>query len=154
MLTLPIPAPKTLSHLVLDFNGTLAIDGHLQKGVGPRLKELAGTLRVHVVTADTFGGAREALTGLPVDIQIVGPPGEGAAKRKIVEELGAETVVCVGNGSNDCLMMEAAALAIVVLQAEGASPKTLIAADIVVPSIQDALDLLLRPMRIMATLRA
>ena len=48
--------PIEEGHLVLDFNGTLAVDGVLVSGVAERLRELALTpngLAIHVVTADT-----------------------------------------------------------------------------------------------------
>jgi soluble P-type ATPase len=49
--------------------------------------------------------------------------------------------------------MDAAALGIAVIQAEGAAPQTLCAADVVVREIGDALDLLVQPKRLAATLR-
>ena len=59
MLTIDIPGFRTLTleHLVLDFNGVLALDGKLLDGLHERLKELSQDLTVHVVTADTFGSA-------------------------------------------------------------------------------------------------
>ena len=53
-----------LSHLVLDFNGTLAVDGRLLPGVGDALTSLASQLAVHVITADTFGLAAAEFAGL------------------------------------------------------------------------------------------
>jgi len=50
-----------LEHLVLDYNGTLALDGCPLPGVERRLKRLARWLRIHVITADTFGKARAGL---------------------------------------------------------------------------------------------
>jgi hypothetical protein len=52
-----------LEHLVLDYNGTLAVDGRPLPGVKTRLKRLARSLRIHVITADTFGKARSSLSG-------------------------------------------------------------------------------------------
>jgi soluble P-type ATPase len=52
------------------------------------------------------------------------------------------------------MMLEAAALGIAVCGAEGAAAHVLQAGDIVVGRIVDALDLLLHPKRLMATLRA
>ena len=43
-----------------------------------------------------------------------------------MERLGAANVVCIGNGRNDCLMLAAAALGIVVAQEEGACIETLL----------------------------
>ena len=51
-------------------------------------------------------------------------------------------------------MLLAAALGIVVVQREGASVQALMAADVVVPDIRTALDLLAYPQRLVATLRA
>jgi soluble P-type ATPase len=60
----------------------------------------------------------------------------------------------VGNGRNDRLMLEAAALGLAVILGEGASSATLAAADAVCLSIADALDLLIHPLRLTATLRS
>ena len=70
MLTISLPGADDLKleHLVLDFNGTLACDGVLLEGVPSMLGRLAPHLRIHVVTADTFGTARQALAGLPVNV--------------------------------------------------------------------------------------
>jgi soluble P-type ATPase len=45
-------------------------------------------------------------------------------------------------------------LGIAVIQTEGAAVEALLAADIVLPSILPALDLLTHPLRLIATLRA
>lgn len=156
MLKLPMPGAPVVTDLVLDFNGTLAKDGELLVGVGPRIAELAKSVEVHVVTGDTFGRAREALAGLPCVLHVLeplGPEKQAQAKLEYVMVLGPEKVACVGNGFNDRLMMEAAALGIAVVQSEGASPMTLQAADVVAPGICDALDLLMHPLRLLATLR-
>jgi soluble P-type ATPase len=70
-----------------------------------------------------------------------------------VDELGAEHVVAIGNGANDAAMLQQAVLGIAVLGGEGLATACLTAADIVVPSIESALDLLLYPRRLVATLR-
>ena len=66
--TIPGLGTLRLQHLVLDFNGTLALDGRLLPGVRPRLRRLARRLELHVVTADTFGSVRRVLTGLAPDV--------------------------------------------------------------------------------------
>jgi soluble P-type ATPase len=139
--------------LVLDYNGTLATDGALLPGVAARLTALAGHLQVHVITADTFGMARAALQGLPCGLLILPPGGQDAAKRAYVEQLGAASVAAVGNGRNDRLMLQAAGLGIVVLGDEGAAAETVASADVVTRDILSALDLLLNPLRLAATLR-
>ena len=66
--------------------------------------------------------------------------------------MGCERSACVGNGSNDRLMLAAAALAILVIQGEGAAAAVR-QADVVCTSVLDALDLLVHPLRLVATLR-
>ena len=60
----------------------------------------------------------------------------------------------MGNGRNDALMLKEAALGIAVIQEEGGAVETLLAADIVTHSVLVALDLLLNPLRLTATLRS
>ncbi len=50
-----------LGHLVSDFTGTLSVDGILIPKVEARLNKLSEVLKVHILTADTFGKAQEAL---------------------------------------------------------------------------------------------
>ncbi len=50
-------------------------------------------------------------------------------------------------------MLEKAKLGILVIQEEGAAPSTLLAADVVCTDIMSALNLLLHPLRLTATLR-
>jgi P-type E1-E2 ATPase len=143
-----------LEHLVLDFNGTLAFDGVLLAGVRERIERLSQRLAIHVVTGDTFGIAREQLRGVPCALTLLPMHGQAAAKRDFVEALGAGAVACIGNGNNDRLMLECAALAIAVVQQEGAAAAAVLAADVVAHDILHALDLLDQPLRLVATLRS
>jgi len=142
-----------VEHLVLDYNGTVALDGSLLPGVADRVARLGDHVEVHVITADTFGGAASETADLPVSLQIIGKGGQAQAKLRLVEALGPATVVAVGNGANDRLMLESAALGICVLGGEGAATATLVASDVTVRNVVDGLDLLLQPGRLAATLR-
>jgi len=142
-----------LERLVLDFNGTLALDGALLPGVAARLAALAPQLAIHVLTADTHGTAARALAGIPCAVNVVPAAGQAEAKLRFVESLGTAGLVAIGNGRNDRLMLGAARLGIAVVQGEGAAAATLAAADLVVPTIADALDLLVHPLRLVASLR-
>jgi soluble P-type ATPase len=143
-----------LSHLVLDYNGTVACDGHLVSGVRDRLEALSSSLEIHVLTADTFGSVREALSGSPCRLSIIPREEQAQAKLNYVEQLGLDSCVCIGNGCNDRLMLKEAALGIAVMQAEGAAIDAILAANVVISDILNALDLLLRPLRLAATLRS
>ena len=142
-----------IAHLVLDFNGTLACDGGLLPGVSEGLAALAPKLSIHVLTADTHGTAAAALAGVPCALEVVGRTDQAEAKRRFIAALGADRVVAIGNGRNDRLMLAEARVGIAVVQSEGASGETLAAADLIVPTIVDALELLTHPMRLVASLR-
>ncbi len=142
-----------LAHLVLDYNGTLAFDGRLLSGVAKLLGLLAEHLRIHIITADTFGCVHQTFAGSDFTVHVLSPGNEEEGKAEYVRRLGSMSSVCIGNGRNDRLMLGEAGLGIAVLGREGAAMQALLAADIVIPSIVDALDLLLHPKRIIATLR-
>jgi P-type E1-E2 ATPase len=149
-VAIPGRAALELDHLLLDFTGTLSLDGALLPGVAERIEALAETLRVTVLTADTFGTARQALAGLPLEVRLIAT---GADKLAFIEALGAGRVVAAGNGHNDAAMVSRAALGIAVIGPEGAAAELVGAADVVVTDILAALDLLLYPLRLAATLR-
>jgi P-type E1-E2 ATPase len=151
MLVVEIPgrrAPLRLRHLALDLNGTIAAGGRLLPGVRARVARLATALEVTVLTADTFGTAARALSGLPVALHAVRT---GADKARFVA--ARRGVAAVGNGANDAAMLRRAALGVAVLGPEGMWASLPAAADVVVAGIDDALELLLDPRRLAATLR-
>lgn len=156
MLSIDIPGygPLNLEHLVLDYNGTLAVDGELLPGVAAALNALAANVTVHVVTADTFGKAAAGLKGIDCQLTVLEAGRQDRAKADFVQGLGAARTVCIGNGRNDALMLEAAGLGIAVILGEGAAALSLAAADIVCTDIVAALTLLTRPLRLTATLRS
>ena len=154
MLTVMIPGRDQLSanHLVLDLNGTLATDGRVPPEVAGRLRDLSARLELHILTADTFGTA-SALAGLGAQIVRLDSGDQVAAKAEAVRTLGGSFVVAIGNGMNDEGMLREAALGILVIGSEGAAVRSLLAADLVVTSIHDGLDLLRFPKRLVASLR-
>ncbi len=156
MITVDIPGYRLmqLEHLVMDYNGTLAVDGEIAPGVVQALEALNPQMAIHVVTADTFGLAADRLAGLPVRLSILPPGDQDVAKRTYVDELGCAGTVAIGNGRNDRLMLRHAGLGIAVILDEGAAFETLAAADVVCRGILPALELLVHPLRLTATLRS
>ena len=57
MIVIEIPGrePLKINHVVLDYNGTAAVDGMLLKGVKERIARLKELAHVYVLTADTYG---------------------------------------------------------------------------------------------------
>jgi soluble P-type ATPase len=142
-----------LRYALVDFNGTLACDGVLIEGVAERVRALAGRLSIHVATGNTTGTAPFALAGLPIELHLMPPEDQAAAKRALIEQLGAAHVAAIGNGRNDREMLARAALAIAVIGREGCAGDAIAAADIVCTDVRDAFDLLMSPTRLVATLR-
>jgi soluble P-type ATPase len=155
MIELEVPGADTLHihYLVMDYNGTLAVDGLLLEGVVDHLTRLAPLVQLHVVTADTFGLAGRQLAGLPCQLTILPPGRQSQAKQAYVRALGGQNCVAIGNGRNDRLMLREAAIGIVLLQTEGAATGSIEAADIICRDALDALALFLEPRRLIATLR-
>ena len=152
-IEIPGRGKLSLKHLVLDFTGTLSVDGALITGVFERLQELARHMTIHVLTADTFGRAAEELRGLPLEVTILKNAAEDRSKEEFINALGPDQVMAMGNGENDALMLRRASLGVAIIEAEGCSVQALLHADLVVKSITDGLDLLIKPLRIKAGLR-
>ena len=154
MIRIQIPGRDELmlSHLVLDYNGTIAQDGNIIEGIRPRLADLSKELSIYVITADTHGTAVKKCEGLPLQVLTFPTTDVGRIKAEEVQKLSGG-VVTVGNGFNDIRMSDAADLSICVIGKEGCCSKLLMHTDVVVTSIEDALDLLLIPGRLRATLR-
>ncbi|GAB4565826.1 MAG: HAD family hydrolase [Anaerolineae bacterium] len=155
MLEIEIPGWRHLQlrYLVMDLNGTLALDGQPLPGVADALRELRSTLQLILVTADTFGTAEDVAKDLGVELNRLPSGDQSEQKRQIVRRLGPEHVVAMGNGANDVGMLMEAALAIVVLGPEGAARAALQHGDVIVSSPLTGLDLLRHPSRLKATLR-
>jgi soluble P-type ATPase len=155
MINIEIPGwgKFPVGHLVLDLNGTFSLDGRIIQGVKRRMNHIAEKLDIHILTADTFGQAVEICSELPVTLHIIQEENQVEAKRKYLSELPLNCIA-VGNGRNDAGMLADATIGIVVIGPEGASSEAVRAADAVVTNINDALDLVIYPERLKATLRS
>jgi soluble P-type ATPase len=150
-----------LKHAVFDVNGTLTRDGQLLEGVIERMRALRLLVEVHLLTADTYGTQKHINRLLAVDklpnmratvLRTEDGP-EDEQKARYVAELGKATVAAIGNGRNDRLMLREAALGIAVIGPEGTAGDAVRAAKVVAADPLTALDLLLHPIRLKATLR-
>jgi len=141
-----------LKTLILDLNGTLAVQGKIPAGVKPRLTKLRRLgYRIVLLTGNTRNNAHRLARDLKIDWLLAR---DGEEKRRAALELDPTTCVSIGNGRIDLELMAAVKLRIVTLQREGVHVQTLINSDVVVPCIVDALDLLLDPATLVATLRS
>lgn len=155
MISIDIPGfePLRIEHVLLDYNGTLAVDGILAPGVAELISQLAQQVHVTVLTADTYGTVRQQCDPLGVEVQTFPRAGATAFKKSYAQELEGN-VACLGNGRNDADMFDCTALSIAVLDGEGAWAGLLPHADILARSAVEGLSLLLNTDRIRATLRS
>ena len=155
MIEITIPGKRnyTIENLILDLNGTIALDGTIIKGVRKKLALLSQKLDVIVVTADTNKNAERLLRDLPVTVYTIEEAEENNQKLGVVLQKGKNNTISIGNGCNDVSMLRESAIGICTVGGEGASAEAMMASDLVIPTINDALDLLLKPHRLKATLR-
>lgn len=155
MIELNIPGRGLiqLEHLVCDVNGTLTLDGRLLDGMARLLGSLSDRLELHLLTADTHGRQDEIDRQLNLTAVRIESGAESEQKAAYVKRLGADRVIAIGQGTNDAAMLRVARLGICILSREGAAIETLQAADVLVPDIITAIELIDRPLRLVATLR-
>lgn len=152
-IVVPGRGSYALKHLLLDMNGTLALDGQLLEGVRERLEQLGKLLEIRIVTADTYGTADRLAHDLQIAVHRIAGGQENAQKVELVRTLGSQSIVAIGNGANDVSMLRESAIGICVLGGECSATEALLSSDVVAADINAALDLLLNPKRLVATLR-
>ncbi|MCX8063410.1 MAG: HAD family hydrolase [Anaerolineales bacterium] len=155
MIELNIPGRGSLhlEHLVCDLNGTLAIDGNLLEGIPRILKNLSDRLAIHVLTANTRKNVDTIELQLGLTVQTILRGEETQQKAAYVRNLGASSVIAIGQGANDAAMLKEAAVGICVLSPEGTSVVAIQSADLLVPNIYTAFELIEKPLRLVASLR-
>lgn len=153
---LEIPNRETLAikNIILDFNGTLAVDGELRDGIAELLNQLAKTFNLYIVTADTYGTVTKQVASIQCELINLSCNEQFSTKGALLSFLGEQFTAAIGNGVNDSEVLKMSALGIAVLQQEGLATKALLASDIVCHSIYDALKLFENVNRLKATLRA
>ncbi len=149
-LEIPQRGMIELQHAVFDMYGTLAVDGVAVPGVAERLQTVSSQLVVHLLTAGTDSRRRSELErtfGFPFHIMY-----NGDEKMRYVHQLGPANVIAFGNGVGDSSMLRLASIGVAVLTPEGIARQAGQSADILVYGPINALDLLLKPTRLVATL--
>jgi len=155
MIQIHIPGfhDLTIENILLDFNGTIAIDGCLIDGVREKIDQFSDQLAFHVITADTFGSVKKELEDVKCFLHIIPEKNQGLSKLTTLQTLGPKKTIGVGNGSNDELLLKEAILGVAVLQQEGVSTKTLMASNLVIRHILDLFEYFEKPNRLVASLR-
>ena len=154
---IPIEIPgwgnMEVENIVLDMNGTLATDGRIPGELKTKIQALAQKAKIYILTADTQGTASEEVKGLEVELVKIEEEESTSGKFDFLKTINPEKTVVLGNGNNDHLILKEAGLGIGVLGEEGMAVSAMNDADLVVKNISDGLDLLMKPKRLVATLR-
>ena len=142
-----------IENIVLDLNGTIATDGKIPSEVKEKINSLSKKTKIYILTADTQGTASVEISDMEVELLKVSEKDSTEVKLRVLESLDPSRTVAIGNGNNDHLILKEAAFGIAVLGDEGISASAMKNADVIVKNISDALDLFLKPKRLIATLR-
>jgi len=141
-----------IENIVIDLDGTVATDGEIPLEVKEKIGALSHLAKIYILTANAQGTANEEILGMKAELIKVPNEDSKQGKLDFLKTLNLEMTVAIGNGSNDQLILKEAALGIAVLGDEGVSASAIKSADIVVKNIQNALDLFLKPKRLITTL--
>ncbi len=154
ILDIPGKGKMTIENVVLDFNGTIAYDGTIKNGIREKIEKMHEMgINIYILTADTYHQAAEQCKDMPVTLEIFDVDNAALSKREIVNNIDSKVTMTIGNGNNDVEMFEESILSVAVIGDEGCAVKAIFAADIITNNIDDAIDLILNPHRIKATLR-
>lgn len=150
-IDIPGMEPMVINTIVLDLNGTLAIDGNIIEGAAERIKKLKDkSLNILLFTGNTHGNGEKVAKALDIELYIIP---SAKHKRDAIKKLYPVTTAAIGNGKIDLELFPSVCLRIATLQAEGIYAPLLAECDIIVPNINDALDLFLYEKRMIGTLR-
>lgn len=149
--SIPGQGELEIKTIILDLNGTLSVAGTVPEGVKERLNRIKRLdFRVLFFTGNTRNDAGDLAAELGIEWKLAKTAED---KKRMALAMEPGTCTSVGNGLIDAELMKVVKLRIVTLQAEGVHVETLLNSDIVVPTINDALDLFIDEQRLIATLR-
>ena len=154
MISIQRPGMETLDiHFVLlDFEGTLGMDGRVHPKAKDKVNLLSKRVTVYILTKSSKEKVEETLKKMKAEILSMTEGDSSQQKLDVLQRLGPHQTAVIGNGFDDVQIMEQAGLGMCVIGKEGSSPEAVAKADLVVTSVLDALDFLLRPLRQGATL--
>jgi soluble P-type ATPase len=148
----PGQEPLEIEFIVLDFEGTLATDGRVHPKAKDKINLLAKRTKIYILTTREKEKVDAILRNVNAEIIYLRDTEASRGKTNLLQQLGADRVVAIGNGTGDGAMIEQAGLGMGVMNREGSSGEVIAKADVVFMSIVDALDFLLKPLRQKATL--
>ena len=148
----PGQEPLEIEFILSDFEGTLATDQRVHPKVKDKINLLSKRVKVYIFTTGEKERVSDVLRNVNAEVIYLKEGEASQGKLNLLEQLGADRAVAIGNGVNDLAMIEHSALGIVVMNREGTLAGVIGKADLVFMTILDALDFLLKPLRQKATL--
>lgn len=137
--------------IILDLNGTLSVNGKIPDGVKERFEKLKNLgIKVILFTADQRGTAEDLCKEYEIDFVRTK---NGEEKETAMKNYDPETTAAIGNARIDIGTFRHAKVSVATLQAEGIHADIISSVDVIVPSINDALDFFIDPDTFSATMR-
>lgn len=137
--------------LVVDSNGTLTVKGGIVPGVIERIHQIqAMGVNVVMISSDQRGNARNLALSSGISYHEANNARE---KEDILISLGSKNVAAIGNARIDIGLFVQSLISIATLQAEGIHKDIIDHVDVIIPSINDALDFFLDPNTLIATMK-
>jgi soluble P-type ATPase len=126
-----------INTIVLDLNGTLAVNGIIPAGVEEKLNKLKELgFEIILFTGNQRGDAQVQCDRLGIDFKQAKTSEE---KEALFLEYDVETTAAIGNARIDLGKFKHAKVSVATLQAEGIHTGILSEVDVIVPTINDAL---------------
>ena len=148
----PGQEPLEVDFILIDFEGTLASDRRVHPKAKDKINLLSKRTKIYILTIGEREAVKETLRKVKAEISYFTEGEASQGKLALLRQLGVDRTIAIGNGADDGAMFEEAGLSICVVGKEGTSIETMKKADVVVSSVLDGLDFLLKPLRQRATL--
>ena len=140
-----------IENIVLDLNGTLANYGTVSDKTKALILELkALDYNIVIISGDIRGNASVIAKELGLKLLL---GGDSEEKAKQMQQFDANTTAAIGNARIDIGTFQNAKISIATIQNEGIHTGILDYVDIIVPTIEDALNLFIETKALEATLR-
>lgn len=141
----------TIDTLVVDSNGTLTVKGEMVPGVVERIHRLQMLgVNVVMISSDQRGNARDLALSSGIAYYEASNSRE---KEDVLLSLGSQNVAAIGNARIDIGLFVQSIISVATLQSEGIHKDIIDHVDVILPSINDALDFFLDSDTFIATMK-
>ncbi len=149
--TVPGVGTIDIDTLVVDSNGTLTIKGEMIPGVEERIHRIQMLgVNLVMISSDQCGTAKNLALSSGISYYEASNSRE---KEDILLSLGSKNVAAIGNARIDIGLFVQSVVSVATLQSEGIHKDIIDHVDVIVPSINDALDFFLDEDTFIATMK-